>query len=641
MSLILTSKRNSKIYRNKSSILSPTSIFNDISENIHQNRAPFNSKMEKFFELTKKRNSKIGPGAYYHQRQSSFIKRSFGKKTSSMEEKNRNELYNLALYKVINTKNSLKLNAQKSLIIDKENKSQVINSNNINSYNEYNKSSSMDESKINYKLIPTTLTKNRINSIPSKEHYLGYDFDINGLPIIVDSSSTNIFNKENEEKNNLKEKKINALDWSKMSKKEIGVDSNNDITTKDNSININNNNNLTEEFYELTRSMSNINIPNTRKNIHKRNKNESISSILNNELTTEKENSSNIFSSFSNIHSPKIKNQIRYRSPGRIFSKKKKSLEEFVYDNIFKGDPGPGYYQCNSDFDKIALYKYKNKNKKFNFGSNALRNDNLSNSNNFPNLGPGSYFKENNKPKLKPDFYPLSRIEPRISMKKYEKYLYNQNVGPGKYDIKSQFDKTQFYYSGPLEKRFFDNNKKIEIGPGEYLPLYDWSKNIQKEENKINKEKSYDRNIKNDNEETSGAGRDSYIMKNENPGAGSYNPHIINSIHYDMISKENKMSNLQIPFNSAQERFLNKSQTSSDLLGPGRYFPENKNIKSFIPKIDKNKGLYKITVKADKIKNILNQEKLDNYKRLGPGSYDLHNYSEWHKKSFNAKSFIS
>ena len=130
-------------------------------------------------------------------------------------------------------------------------------------------------------------------------------------------------------------------------------------------------------------------------------------------------------------------------------------------------------------------------------------------------------------------------------------------------------------------------------------------------------------------------------MKNENPGAGSYNPHIIKSIHYDMISKENKMSNLQIPFNSAQERFLNKSQTSSDLLGPGRYFPENKNIKSFIPKIDKNKGLYKITVKADKIKNILNQEKLDNYKRLGPGSYDLHNYSEWHKKSFNAKSFIS
>ena len=124
--------------------------------------------------------------------------------------------------------------------------------------------------------------------------------------------------------------------------------------------------------------MPNINLPNTRKNIHKRNKNESISSILNNELTTEKENSSNIFSSFSNIHSPKIKNQIRYSSPGRIFSKKKKSLEEFVYDNIFKGDPGPGYYQCNSDFDKIALYKYKNKNKKFNFGSNALRNDNLS-----------------------------------------------------------------------------------------------------------------------------------------------------------------------------------------------------------------------------------------------------------------------
>ena len=51
-------------------------------------------------------------------------------------------------------------------------------------------------------------------------------------------------------------------------------------------------------------------------------------------------------------------------------------------------------------------------------------------------------------------------------------------MGPGKYNIKSQFDKTQIYYSGPLEKRFFENSKKINPGPGEYLQLVDWGKNI-------------------------------------------------------------------------------------------------------------------------------------------------------------------
>ena len=77
MSLILSSERNSKVIRNKSSILSPS--FLNISENIQQNKAPFNSKMEKFFEFSAKRNSKVGPGAYFEPKQRSFLKRTFGK----------------------------------------------------------------------------------------------------------------------------------------------------------------------------------------------------------------------------------------------------------------------------------------------------------------------------------------------------------------------------------------------------------------------------------------------------------------------------------------------------------------------------------------------------------------------------------
>jgi hypothetical protein len=189
MSLILssTSENISKITRNKSGILSPSFLNESLS--IQQNRAPFNSKLEKFFNLSQEKNEEVGPGSYYHPQQRSFVKRSFKKEANSLEEINKSELYNMALFKIVKTKRSLKLDAQKSLIIDKDNKDQVYNMNNYSQTNTYNnnKSTSMDESKKNYKLIPTTLTKNRVTSIPSKEHYLGYDFDINGTPIIIDT----------------------------------------------------------------------------------------------------------------------------------------------------------------------------------------------------------------------------------------------------------------------------------------------------------------------------------------------------------------------------------------------------------------------------------------------------------------------
>ena len=126
--------------------------------------------MEKFFEFQEKRGNILGPGAYYHPNQSSFIKRNFKRDTSAMEEIHKNELYNIALFKVVNRKKDQKLREQKSLVIDKDNKNQVFN---INSNNGLNKSTNIDEnnSKLNssYKLIPTTLTKNRINSIKSTQ----------------------------------------------------------------------------------------------------------------------------------------------------------------------------------------------------------------------------------------------------------------------------------------------------------------------------------------------------------------------------------------------------------------------------------------------------------------------------------------
>ena len=663
MAIVIRSERDFKFLKNSSGKLGPGDYAKDnfLSETIPQNSAPFNSKCLRYLEFSDNRNPDIGPGSYYHPKQRSFIHKSFNRNRSSLESLNRKDLYNLALFKVVNGKKELKIKEQKSLIIDKENQNQVFNmNNNIN-----NNSSTIDmrlySPKRYFKIIPTTLTKNRINSIPSKQNSLGYDFDENGLPVIVDPPS--VFNNINEESekniiNNKKiDKKINALDWSKMSKRDI---SDNDITTKDNT----NNNNSTNLYYnnntskdinglsnnttntsnyirnrQISSNESGINYLNkNQKNKSLINSNESLTTYTNNEITSDN-NRSAIFKSFSEENIFKKINKIKgnlYKTTNRDLIKKepKISVEDFVYYNLFKGDPGPGYYQEQSDFDKYILYS--NKNRRFNFGSNEKR-DKINSSSQNVNIGPGCYFQDNNTPKFKPKLYPLSRKEETINIKKYEKDYVNENMGPGKYDIKSQFDKTQIFYSGPLEKRFYENIKKIKPGPGEYLQLADWEKNneekqklkqnlylnIKKKEEEDNKEKKED------------LGRYGYIQKNENPGVGNYNPHIVNSIKYNIISKDNKVSNLIAPFLSGQEKFLKKSASTSDMLGPGSYFPyvnvykkdENKKGNNLF----KNDGMKKVNIKI-----LYNQMKSNIENQVGPGSYNLQNYNEWHKKSFNS-----
>ena len=660
MAIVTRAEREFKFLESSSGKIGPGEYGKDnfLSENIQQNSAPFNTKSLRYVNFPQNRNNLVGPGSYYHPKQRSFIRKSFNRNHSSLESLNRKDLYNLALFKVVNSKKSIKLQEQEALKIDKENKNQVFNSNNFNNINDH---STLDirlySPRRYFKIVPTTLTKNRINSIPSKQHSLGYDFDESGLPIIVDPKALdNNMNEENE-KNTINnkniDKKINALDWSKMSRKDI---SENEITTKDNT-NINNSkfycNNTSREINGVSNNTTNtsnyirnrqISSNESAGNILNKNKrnflnsNESITSLTNNELTSEK-NHSIINKSISDEYTFKRINKIKghlYKTTKRDTDKKepKISIEDFVYNNLFKGDPGPGYYQEQSDFDKYSLIS--NKNRRFNFGSNERRDKNINNSSENINIGPGQYFREGNTPIFKPKFFPLSRKEQTINIKKYEKDYVNENIGPGKYDIKSEFDKTQIYYSGPLEKRFFNNIKKILPGPGEYLQLSDWEKNI--EENQKSKPNIYINNKKSEekNEKKEEKGRHGYILKNENPGVGDYNPHIVNSIKYNIISKDNKVSNLVAPFLSGQEKFLKKSASTSDMLGPGSYFP-NLNIRR---KKDENKIGNHLFLnygnKNDEIKMLYNQMKFNLGRQVGPGSYELHNFNEWHKKSFNS-----
>ena len=664
MAIVVRSERDFNLLQNSSGKIGPGEYGKELSsETILQNQAPFNSKSLRYFDFSENINPKIGPGSYYHPKQRSFIHKSFNRNHSSLESLNRKDLYNLALFKIINGKKSIKIKEQKSLIIDKENKNQVFNINNSNIYQNSLSDIRAYSPKPYVKLVPTTLTKNRINSIPSKEHCLGYDFDEKGLPIIVDlpSNNNNNFNEEDNENNNLnkkREKKINALDWSKMSRKNI---SDNEITTKDNSVNYNSsklfNNNTSKDIgasndttntsnYNKNRqsssneSASNFINKNQKNNRKVFNSNESITSFTNNDITSDK-NNSYVYKSFSEECPYKKINKIKgnlYKTTNRDLQKREPniSIEDFVYNNLFQGDPGPGYYQEQSIFDKYALIATKNR--KFNFGSNQKR-DNLNGPNKNISLGPGHYFQENNSPKFKAHFFPLSRKEQTINIKKYEKDLVNQNIGPGKYDIKSQFDKTQLYYSGSLEKRFFENIKKVGPGPGEYLQLVDWEKNI--EEGQKSRPNLYLNNKKieeNKDKKEEEPGRHGYISKNDNPGAGEYNSHIVNSIKYNIISKDNKVSNLIAPFSSGQEKFFKKSSSTSEIVGPGSYFP-NLNIGNNIFKKEDKKGnhIFKIdTKKKDNIKMLYNKIKFNIQNQVGPGSYNLHNFNEWHKKSFNS-----
>lgn len=642
MAIVVRSDRDFQLSLNNSSIIGPGEYEKNSSlENMPQNQAPFNIKSKKFFKFSGNINEEIGPGSYYNPKDGSFVRKSFNRNKSSMESLNKKDLYNLALFKVINGKKEIKLKEQKSLIINKENKNQVINNNSKNNLRN-------NSPKYYCKIIPTTLTKNRVNSIPSKQHCLGYDFFENGIPVIVDPPLNNVIN-DNEKRN--KKEKINALDWSKMSKKIICSDNNEyPSSTKENTNNSkiyfkNNSTNKSKEYessnIQKISNESNI-IKRTKKNI---NENESFSSFNdnnNNDLISEK-NSSIIYKTFSEdylnsnnssniykkIKKSKIKGNI-YKTIDRDYLRKKESnisLEELVYNNLFKGEPGPGYYQNQSDFDKYSLFI--NKNKKFNFGSNEKKNIKLYNSSE-NNLGPGQYFKEDKTPKFKSNFFPFFRKEESINIKKYEKDLVNENIGPGKYDIKSQFDKTQIYYSGAMEKRFINYNKIIKPGPGEYLQLIDWEKNINQ-----NKGTNFI-NIKNKKEDKDEKGRHGYILRNDNPGVGNYNPHIINSIRYNIISRDNKISNLIAPFYSSQEKYLKKSSSTSDVIGPGSYFPYDNNIK--FRKEEDKKGIYLIKnddIRKEKIKYLYNQIKLSIENRIGPGTYNLNNYNDWNKKTFN------
>ena len=317
------------------------------------------------------------------------------------------------------------------------------------------------------------------------------------------------------------------------------------------------------------------------------------------------------------------------------------------YNNFFDNIPGPGYYSTRSYFDK---YKIKSKDyKNNNFWS--IQHNNISKKckkelkkkskpclvvENFTKNKTSVPKKSKTKIALKDSMSTNNLIKKLFELNKNEtflklnntstNYVNKLNLGPGQYNIKSQFEQINSKrYSFPLQKRFQNLKGIITPGPGSYLSLENWKK--------ITSNNSYQNAPKINNEEL----KDN---NNVSPDMCTYNPHIVNSIEYKNFAY-NSISNSKVPFGSSQKRLSDEVNPNNEIIGPGTYF---NNLTDFNLKYNKKRMLYNYTLEKHKTKKEKIKLKYKNNLQLlkdkiGPGSYINNNwiYNGWIKKTFNIK----
>ena len=610
MAIVIRSEKKLFEINNETGKIGPGEYFQDeipIDKELEENLFPFNSSTKKTnLNIKKDNNKEIGPGYYY--KNSSFIKNSFSTKSNN----NNINFLNYALNELMNRRKDKEKLSNNETIINNITK---IKLDNITNYNEDLKKKCENLiKKKNIIILPTTKTKMRVNSIPFKNDSFGYEIDNNGNVIIANKPNENYnnitFNINDKFGKKLKNK-IKCIDWSKMSSRNMSFQKTNDYNNSNNS----NNNNK--------KSNHSISAPNEK------NEKEIEIDNINTTNTSENKSKNNIRKNLKHSHSmcEILSKNLKSRLSNKNENYLNKNKENFIYENLFNVQPGPGYYYNDNDYEKYINPKIKLKD---GFGSTEKKNKDILNNN--INLGPGSYFKTKYEIK-KPNFYPLSEKTQNFNIKiidnstDIKKNIFlseiNEKVGPGSYNIKSDFDKIKkLKYNGPNEKRFnyLNLSKENSPGPGKYIKLNDW---VKKDEIMSLKVSDILNNIKNKEKEN----KNNNIKEDiSNPGVGYYNPQIVSSIGYNILSKENKIQSLIAPFNSGQERFLNKSNSSNNFVGPGSY---NINKSSFNFQI--KSGIFEKNLPNQKF---LNENEFDKENR-GPGSYEHYNYNDWNKKSFN------
>ena len=364
---------------------------------------------------------------------------------------------------------------------------------------------------------------------------------------------------------------------------------------------------------------------------------------------TSNETENNTPSNLINITSPdtaKVKNRLKEKNIFKCrilncmrFNGKKLKKKE-TFESVIRGNfPGPGYYydpfRTSSFFFKpTPEFKQFFGSKLERFTPIVIQDQN--------NLGPGQYFEKNmNKTSI--GFAPFSTKTNRF----YASFIPDNKddiPGPGEYTLKSFTSKpimtktnslTPKARFGSNEKRFVDviNNKwKYSVpGPGYYNPeeiksgmnnqfsKTFYGKNIfNLVTNSYNKNNAFRKFIFN---------KKNLLNKEKSPPIGTYNPGMLFSIDYNnrkkvFETKNNKVA-FKSTFNKKKKKIKNKIEDNNINIGPGYYYHEKKK-KDLKP----SPQFYISSYENDKWFQ-------DSNPNVGPGKYDIDNYYEWNKKSFN------
>ncbi len=459
-----------------------------------------------------------------------------------------------------------------------------------------------------------TNSLNNIATIPAKKQKYGYYVDENGELIqALDPSIEAYFSgtKNNsigpDRYNPVIKEKNHCINWGKMSgRKPKNKNINNNLNSIQNEISLN-----SSKLSLVETDISSIRSPKERKKFDKKN-------IKPFQLIMNKHNNRIISSKYSGDEAP---------------IDTEKELEFLNHENnIISGKNKSRNYLLN--FNKIR-YNYPPEEFQFFGSSNERKTSESLILSQFPNVGPGSYFRNtfkrlNNINNNKKNSTAWEKNLGRDDMPQLKRS--SSNLGPGSYNLMKNFEKKSFnsYGNFSSEKRFdlsylpknnigTNDNTVGNPGPGSYNFNDPWIKdvrkmikrhtlvNVEEEIKKVNNQKDKERKP------------DFNIYQNDK---------YINIIQNNVKNKSNPYASENMPFLSGEKRFkLSKSYSSED-IGPGKYnlFQKGQKTRKF------NSILAPFSSNAERKPTYLGNSNNE----ISPGQYDKDSYFDWNKKSFNA-----
>ena len=449
-----------------------------------------------------------------------------------------------------------------------------------------------------------TNSLNNIATIPAKKQKYGYYVDENGELIqALDPSIEAYFSgtKNNsigpDRYNPVIKEKNHCINWGKMSgRKPKNKNINNNLNSIQNEISLN-----SSKLSLVETDISSIRSPKERKKFDKKN-------IKPFQLIMNKHNNRIISSKYSGDEAP---------------IDTEKELEFLNHENnIISGKNKSRNYLLN--FNKIR-YNYPPEEFQFFGSSNERKTSESLILSQFPNVGPGSYFRNtfkrlNNINNNKNKSTAWEKNLGRDNMPQLKRS--SSNLGPGSYNLMKNFEKKSFnsYGNFSSEKRFdlsylpqnnigTNDNTVGNPGPGSYNFNDPWIKdvrkmikrhtlvNVEEEIKKVNNQKDKERKP------------DFNIYQNDK---------YINIIQNNVKNKSNPYASENMPFLSGEKRFkLSKSYSSED-IGPGKYnlFQKGQKTRKF------NSILAPFSSNAERKPTYLGNSNNE----IAPGQYDKDSY---------------